>query len=81
MRAFLQPIGLALTLAIARVQPDLTHLAGLSEVLRVCATAHPFRPPIAPHAGDMGKVHVHLSYAHPACEVLEYIRWVKNCVT
>ncbi len=29
----------------------------------------------------MSQVHVHLSYAHPACEVLEYIPWIKDCFT
>lgn len=67
--------------AIAWVQPDVTRMAGLTEVLRVCDTAHSFRLPIAPHAGDMSQVHVHLSYAHPACEVLEYIPWIKDCFT
>ena len=67
--------------AIAWVQPDVTRMAGLTEVLRVCDTALSFRLPIAPHAGDMSQVHVHLSYAHPACEVLEYIPWIKDCFT
>ena len=26
----------------------------------------------------MGQVHVHLSYAHPAATVLEYIPWIKD---
>lgn len=67
--------------AIHWVQPDVTRMAGLTEVLRVCETAHSFRLPVAPHAGDMSQVHVHLSYAHPACEVLEYIPWIKDCFT
>lgn len=67
--------------AIHWVQPDVTRMAGLTEVLRVCETAHAFRLPVAPHAGDMSQVHVHLSYAHPACEVLEYIPWIKDCFT
>ncbi|MBA3592241.1 MAG: mandelate racemase/muconate lactonizing enzyme family protein [Pseudomonadota bacterium] len=67
--------------AIHWVQPDATRLAGLTEVLRVCETAHAFRLPVAPHAGDMSQVHVHLSYAHPACEVLEFIPWIKDCFT
>jgi L-alanine-DL-glutamate epimerase-like enolase superfamily enzyme len=67
--------------AIAWVQPDVTRMAGLSEVLRVCETAHAFRLPVAPHAGDMSQVHVHLNYAHPACEVLEFIPWIKDCFT
>lgn len=67
--------------AIAWVQPDVTRMAGLTEVLRVCDTADSFRLPVAPHAGDMSQVHVHLAYAHPACEVLEYIPWIKDCFT
>lgn len=29
----------------------------------------------------MSQVHVQLSYAHPACAVLEYIPWIKDCLT
>ena len=29
----------------------------------------------------MSQVHVHLAYAHPACAVLEYIPWIKDCFT
>ena len=67
--------------AIHWVQPDVTRMGGITEVLQVCETAHAFRLPVAPHAGDMSQVHVHLSYAHPACEVLEYIPWIKDCFT
>lgn len=67
--------------AIHWVQPDVTRMAGLTEVLRVCDTAHAFRLPVAPHAGDMSQVHVHLSYAHTACTVLEYIPWIQHCFT
>ena len=67
--------------AIHWVQPDVTRMAGITEVLQVCDTAHSQRLPVAPHAGDMSQVHVHLSYAHPACAVLEYIPWIKDCFT
>jgi L-alanine-DL-glutamate epimerase-like enolase superfamily enzyme len=67
--------------AIHWAQPDVTRMAGLSEVLQVCDTAHAFRVPVAPHAGDMSQVHVHLAYAHPAVAVLEYIPWIKHCFT
>ena len=67
--------------AIHWVQPDVTRMGGLTEVLRVCETAHSHRLPVAPHAGDMSQVHVHLSYAHPAVGVLEYIPWIKDCFT
>lgn len=67
--------------AVHWVQPDVTRMGGLTEVIQVCQAAHAFRLPVAPHAGDMSQVHVHLSYAHPACEVLEYIPWIKDCFT
>ena len=67
--------------AVHWVQPDVTRLAGLSDVLRVCDMAQGFRLPVAPHAGDMRQVHVHLAYAHPACQVLEYIPWIQHCFT
>ena len=67
--------------AIHWVQPDVTRMAGITEVLRVCDSAHALRLPVALHAGDMSQVHVHLSYAHPACAVLEYIPWIKHCFT
>nr|WP_231402951.1 mandelate racemase/muconate lactonizing enzyme family protein [Caenimonas aquaedulcis] len=65
--------------AIHWVQPDVTRMAGITEVWRVCETANSYRLPVAPHAGDMSQVHVHLNYAHPACAVLEYIPWIKDC--
>ena len=56
-------------------------MAGVTEVLRVCAMAQAWHVPVAPHAGDMSQVHVHLAYAHPAVAVLEYIPWIKHCFT
>lgn len=67
--------------AIHWVQPDVTRMAGFTEVWRVCETAHSLRLPVAPHAGDMSQVHVHLAYAHPAVQVLEYIPWIKSAFT
>ena len=67
--------------AIHWVQPDVTRMAGITEVLRVCDMAHALRLPVAPHAGDMSQVHVHLAYAHPAIAELEYIPWIKDCFT
>ncbi len=67
--------------AIHWVQPDVTRMGGLTEVLRVCDAANSWRLPVAPHAGDMSQVHVHLAFAHPACQVLEYIPWIKDCFT
>ena len=67
--------------AVHWVQPDVTRMAGLTDVLQVCDSAHSQRLPVAPHAGDMSQVHVHVAYAHPACAVLEYIPWIKHCFT
>ena len=60
------------------VQPDVTRMGGITEALQVRQTAHSFRLPVAPHAGDMSQVYVHLSHVYPACEVLEYIPWIKD---
>jgi L-alanine-DL-glutamate epimerase-like enolase superfamily enzyme len=65
--------------AIAWLQPDVTRMAGVTEVLRVIELASAHRLPVALHAGDMSQVHVHLSYACPPCTVLEYIPWIKDC--
>jgi len=37
------------------------------------------RLPVAPHAGDMVQIHLHLALAHPACAILEYIPWLREC--
>lgn len=63
--------------AIHWVQPDVTRMAGLSDVLAVCDAAWGRRLPVAPHAGDMSQIHVHLAWAHPAVSVLEYIPWIQ----
>ena len=31
------------------------------------------------HIGDMMQVHLPLSIAHPACTMLEYIPWIREC--
>lgn len=64
--------------AVHYIQPDVTRLGGITEFLQVADAAHLRRLPVAAHAGDMGQVHVHLSYAHPATATLEYIPWIKD---
>ena len=59
-------------------QPDVTRLAGISDFLKVADKAHERRLPITAHVGDMGQIHVHLSFAHPACSLLEYIPWISE---
>lgn len=65
--------------AIHYVQPDITRLGGITEFIWVADAAFAKRLPVAAHAGEMGQVHVHLSYWHPACTIMEYIPWIKNC--
>jgi L-alanine-DL-glutamate epimerase-like enolase superfamily enzyme len=65
--------------AVHYVQPDVTRLAGITEYIQVAHAAHARRLPVAAHVGDMGQVHVHLSYWHPATAMLEYIPWIKDC--
>ena len=60
------------------VQPDVTRLGGITEYIQVADLAHAYRLPVAPHAGEMSQVHVHLSYWHPASSILEYIPWIKD---
>ena len=65
--------------AVHYVQPDVTRLGGITEYIQVAHTAHSHRLPVAAHVGDMGQVHVHLSFWHPASPMLEYIPWIKDC--
>lgn len=64
--------------AVHYVQPDITRVAGVTEFTRVAHAAHIRRLPVAAHVGDMGQVHVHLAYWHPACPLLEYIPWIAH---
>ena len=52
--------------AVHYVQPDVTRLAGITEYIQVAHNAQSHRLPVVAHVGDMGQVHVHLSYWHPA---------------
>lgn len=65
--------------AVHFLQPDITRLGGVTEWLRVADLAFAHRLPVAPHAGDMGQVHVHLGMAHPAVTLVEYIPWIRHC--
>jgi L-alanine-DL-glutamate epimerase-like enolase superfamily enzyme len=65
--------------AVHYVQPDVTRLGGITEYIQVAHMAHARRLPVVAHVGDMGQVHVHLSYWHPATPMLEYIPWIKDC--
>lgn len=64
--------------AVHIVQADATRLAGVTEWLKVADLAYAHRLPVVPHVGDMAQVHLHLCIAHPACDTLEYIPWLKE---
>lgn len=64
--------------AVHYVQPDVVRLAGITEFLVVADMAHGHNLPVAPHVGDMAQVHQHLCFAHPACDLLEYIPWLRD---
>jgi len=61
------------------VQADAMRLGGITEWWQVADLAFAYRLPVAPHIGDMMQVHLHLSLAHNACTVLEYIPWLREC--
>jgi L-alanine-DL-glutamate epimerase-like enolase superfamily enzyme len=65
--------------AVQYVQPDVVRLAGVTEWWQVADLALAYRLPVAAHIGDMMQVHLHLSIAHPACRLLEYIPWMRDC--
>lgn len=65
--------------ALHFAQPDAVRLAGITEWLEVADLAHAYRLPVVPHVGDMMQIHLPLSIAHPACSMLEYIPWMKEC--
>jgi len=65
--------------AVTYVQPDAVRLAGITEWWQVAELAHSSRLPVVAHVGDMAQVHVHLSLAHRACTMLEYIPWLRDC--
>ncbi len=64
--------------AVHYVQPDIVRLAGVTEWWQVADLAHCYQLPVVPHVGDMCQVHQHLCIAHPACNLLEYIPWLRD---
>lgn len=65
--------------ALDYAQPDATRLGGVSEWWQVADVSLAHRLPVAPHIGDMMQVHLQLALAHPACKILEYIPWTREC--
>jgi L-alanine-DL-glutamate epimerase-like enolase superfamily enzyme len=65
--------------AVHYVQPDVVRLAGITEWWQVADLALANRLPVVSHIGDMMQVHLHTAIAHPACTMLEYIPWLRDC--
>jgi len=65
--------------AVHVVQADAVRLAGITEWWQVADLALAYRLPVVPHIGDMMQVHLHLCLAHGACNLLEYIPWLREC--
>lgn len=65
--------------AVHFVQADAVRLAGITEWQQVADLALAQRLPVVPHIGDMMQVHLHLALAHPACSMLEFIPWLRDC--
>ena len=65
--------------AVRYVQADAVRLAGVTEFWQVADYARLKHLPVVPHVGDMMQVHWHLTRAHPACDELEYIPWMRDC--
>lgn len=64
--------------AVHYVQPDVVRLAGITEFWQVADMARCYNLPVVPHVGDMCQVHQHLCFAHPSCDLLEYIPWLRD---
>ena len=65
--------------AVHYVQPDATRIGGITPWWQAADLAHAHRLPVVAHVGDMMQIHLQLSIAHPACEMLEYIPWLREC--
>ncbi len=65
--------------AVHFVQPDVTRIGGLTPMLRALELSAVHLLPVAPHAGEMSQVHVHVAFHSASCDILEYIPWIRNC--
>lgn len=67
--------------AVHYVQPDAVRLSGITEWWQVAELALAHRLPVVSHAGDMVQIHLHTAIAHPACDSMEYIPWLRPIFT
>ncbi|MBW7921433.1 MAG: mandelate racemase/muconate lactonizing enzyme family protein [Rubellimicrobium sp.] len=67
--------------AVHFVQPDVARLGGVTPWIRVADMAAGRALPVVSHVGDMMQTHLHTAIGHPACTMLEYIPWMRECFT
>jgi len=65
--------------AVHYVQASTVRLGGITPWWQVADLAHAYHLPVVPHVGDMLQIHQHLSIAHPAVHLMEYIPWLRDC--
>jgi L-alanine-DL-glutamate epimerase-like enolase superfamily enzyme len=65
--------------AVQFVQPDVTRIGGITSFLEVAKISSTNSLPVAPHAGEMSQVHIHLAFHLSSCSILEYIPWIRHC--
>jgi L-alanine-DL-glutamate epimerase-like enolase superfamily enzyme len=79
-----QPLNFATFMdagALHYAQPDVARLGGVTPWLEVADMAHARGFPVVSHVGDMMQTHLHTAIGHPACTMLEYIPWLRDCFT
>jgi len=67
--------------ALHYAQPDVARLGGVTPWIQVADMALNRGLPVVSHVGDMMQTHIHTAIAHPACTMLEYIPWLRECFT
>ena len=65
--------------AVQYVQASTVRQGGITAWWGIAELAAAYRLPVVPHVGDMLQVHQHLSIAHPAVRLMEYIPWLRGC--
>lgn len=65
--------------AVHYAQPDVARLGGVTPWIEVADMALNRGLPVVSHVGDMMQTHLHTAIAHPACSMLEYIPWLRDC--
>lgn len=67
--------------ALHFAQPDVARIGGVTPWLQVADMCLQRGLPVVSHVGDMMQTHLHTAIAHPACTMLEYIPWLRDCFT